>query len=162
MVDFARLLLATEVTGAKTYWHMTPPQDSINSTTSVGVGGAGLVPLAYNPVFRGNYMVGNLGMTDVVSQLPLFFGTVPCAKPNDQTIPVPLDAENQTCTTWFGTENVYVHLINFMPVTAITAELFDKGKFEEVWSVWIAFRRLLIHYFRSRLRERRTFSPKQR
>ncbi len=32
-----------------------------------------------------------------------------------------------TCTTWFGTENVYVHLINFMPITAITAELFNKG-----------------------------------
>ena len=58
-----------------------------------------VLPVAYgNSAFRKNYMVGNLGMTDV------------------------------TCTTWFGNENIYVHLINFMPVTAITAELFDKGK----------------------------------
>ncbi|KAL7543920.1 hypothetical protein ACHAXR_013299 [Thalassiosira sp. AJA248-18] len=103
MVDFARLLLATEMTGAKTYWHMTPPQDSSGSstnsttTTLASAGGKSLIPVPYNSAFRGQYMVGNLGMTDV------------------------------TCTTWFGTENIYVHLINFMPVTAITAELFDKG-----------------------------------
>mmetsp|Transcript_32239 Transcript_32239/g.56125 ORF Transcript_32239/g.56125 Transcript_32239/m.56125 type:complete len:1316 (+) Transcript_32239:58-4005(+) len=106
MVDFARLLLAMEVTGAKTYWHMTPPKESTsgsgtknNTTTLASTGGStSLVPVAYdNSAFRENYMVGNLGMTDV------------------------------TCTTWFGTENIYVHLINFLPVTAITAELFDKS-----------------------------------
>ena len=104
MVDFARLLLATEMTGAKTYWHMTPPphttskSSGANSTSTASLGSTSLIPVTYNPAFRENYMVGNLGMTDV------------------------------TCTTWFGNENIYVHLINFMPVTAITAELFGKGK----------------------------------
>lgn len=93
MVDFARLLLATEVTGAKIYWHMTPSQSSQSSDdTHDGL------PTTYNNEFRKNLMVGNLGMTDVV------------------------------CSTWFGTDNIYVHLINFMPVTPITTELFDKGK----------------------------------
>lgn len=102
IVDYTRLLLATEMTGAKTYWHMMPPKDSSsgigsNSTRSLAnAGRTSLVPVSYNSEFRKNYMVGNLGMTDV------------------------------TCTTWFGTESIYVHLINFMPVTAITAELFDK------------------------------------
>ena len=113
MVDYARLLLATEITGAKTYWHMTPSRDSsstsisgssnttIPSTSKVDT----LVPIAYNPIFRKNYMVGNLGMTDV------------------------------TCTTWFGNDNIYVHLINFMPVTAMTTELFDNGKIENELSL---------------------------
>lgn len=107
-VNFARLLLATEITGAKTYWHMMPPKDNgvEPSSTSSGTSSTGrttssssvwIQPTAYNSKFQKNYMVGNLGMTDV------------------------------TCTTWFGTENIYVHLINFMPVTAITAELFDEG-----------------------------------
>ncbi len=104
MVDYTRLLLATEMTGAKTYWHMMP-QDrgksagGSNSTVVTNKAGTSLVPIPYSSMFRENYMVGNLGMTDA------------------------------TCTTWFGNENIYVHLINFMPVTAITAELFDKGKF---------------------------------
>ena len=94
IVDYARLLLATEMTGAKTYWHMTPsPTKAAPRTT--------LVPVPYNSIFRQNYMVGNLGMTDVTS------------------------------TTWFGTEVVYVHLINFMPVTAITSELFDSAYVQE-------------------------------
>jgi hypothetical protein len=101
MVDYARLLLATEMTGAKKYWHMMPFQGTKTSgifdSTMASTDGA--VPVAYNPMFRGNYMVGNLGMTDV------------------------------TCTTWFGTEDIYVHLINFMPVTPITSELFDKGEY---------------------------------
>lgn len=100
MVDYARLLLATEMTGAKTYWHMMPPHDSksVGGNYSTSASSDGAAPVAYNPIFRGNFMVGNLGMTDV------------------------------TCTTWFGTENIYVHLINFMPVTPMTSELFDKGK----------------------------------
>ena len=48
-----------------------------------------------------NYMVGNIGMNDV------------------------------TATTWFGTKSVYVHMINFMPVTAITRKLFDQSYIEE-------------------------------
>jgi len=106
MVDYARLLLATEITGAKTYWHMTPSRDSSSTTSISGSSNTTisstskvdtLVPIAYNPIFRKNYMVGNLGMTDV------------------------------TCTTWFGNDNIYVHLINFMPVTAMTTELFDNA-----------------------------------
>ncbi|KAL3788862.1 LOW QUALITY PROTEIN: hypothetical protein ACHAW5_009219 [Stephanodiscus triporus] len=99
MVDYARLLLATEMTGAKTYWHMMPPEEikSGEGNDSTSASSDGAAPVAYNPLFRKNFMVGNLGMTDV------------------------------TCTTWFGTENIYVHLINFMPVTPMTSELFDKG-----------------------------------
>ena len=40
-------------------------------------------------------MVGNLGMLDAV------------------------------CSTWFGTEPLYVHMINLLPVTAATGELWD-------------------------------------
>ena len=97
IVDYARLLLATEITGAKTYWHMTPSSMSPSKATA----GSNLVPVPYNSVFRQNLMVGNLGMTDVTS------------------------------TTWFGTEVVYVHLINLMPVTAITSDLFDKAFVKE-------------------------------
>jgi endo-1,3(4)-beta-glucanase len=50
----------------------------------------------YTPEFRENYMVGNLGMLDV------------------------------TASTWFGEDPIYVHLINALPITALTAELFDK------------------------------------
>jgi len=78
-VDFTRLLLGTEIRGAKTYWHMD------DSTTS------------YDGDFSRNYMVGNVGMFDL------------------------------TLTTWFGTKQLYVHMINFMPVTAITRLLFDKA-----------------------------------
>jgi len=28
------------------------------------------------------------------------------------------------CTTWFGTQSIYVHMINLIPVTSITGELF--------------------------------------
>ena len=102
MVDFARLLLATELTGAKNYWHMAPSQNNQSGEDTHG----GVRPVTYPNEFRKNYMVGNLGMTDVV------------------------------CTTWFGTDNIYVHLINFLPVTAITSELFVEGKqhvFENKW-----------------------------
>jgi endo-1,3(4)-beta-glucanase len=88
--DFARLLLAMEIRGAQSYWHMEPPPAPTNSSTST-------VPyLSYNSNFTKNYMVGNLGMLDAV------------------------------CSTWFGTASLYVHMINFLPVTAITSELFDK------------------------------------
>ncbi|KAL7441785.1 hypothetical protein ACHAXH_008769 [Discostella pseudostelligera] len=100
IVDYARLLLATELMGAKTYWHMPPSQ---NNQTGDGTNGG--VPVAYTNEFRKNFMVGNLGMTDV------------------------------SCTTWFGNDNIYVHLINFMPITPITAELFDKGFVEGEQSV---------------------------
>ncbi len=75
-VDFARLLLASEITGAKTYWHMIP-QDDINSAAS-GLANSGSTnltntqnknvsneigvqnwkpPVAYNSIFQKNYMV---------------------------------------------------------------------------------------------------------
>ena len=93
IVDYTRLLLATEITGAKTYWHMTPPTNNTLATTTRSV-----LSVPYTPEFQANFMVGNLGMTDVTS------------------------------TTWFGTDNIFVHLINFMPVSPITSELFDKGE----------------------------------
>ena len=93
IVDYTRLLLATEITGAKTYWHMTPPTNITLATTPHSI-----LSVPYTPEFQANFMVGNLGMTDVTS------------------------------TTWFGTDNIFVHLINLMPVTPITSELFDKGE----------------------------------
>mmetsp|Transcript_22238 Transcript_22238/g.32478 ORF Transcript_22238/g.32478 Transcript_22238/m.32478 type:complete len:916 (-) Transcript_22238:215-2962(-) len=52
--------------------------------------------IAFDEAFtEQNYMVGNLGGLDVTS------------------------------TTWFGTNPIYVHLINVMPITSITEELFD-------------------------------------
>jgi endoglucanase Acf2 len=51
----------------------------------------------YSPTFSENYMVGNLGMLDAVA------------------------------STWFGTESLYVHMINEIPVTAITGQLFAKS-----------------------------------
>jgi hypothetical protein len=29
------------------------------------------------------------------------------------------------CSTWFGTQSLYVHMINLIPVTSVTGELFD-------------------------------------
>jgi endoglucanase Acf2 len=83
--DFARLLLATEIRGARLYWHMTPSTSSTNQTDKISV---------YSPQFAKNYMVGNLGMLDAI------------------------------CSTWFGTEKLYVHMINFLPVTSVTGNLF--------------------------------------
>ena len=46
--DFARLLLATEIRGAKTYWHMMPPEmNSKNQTGGLSI---------YSPQFSENYM----------------------------------------------------------------------------------------------------------
>lgn len=104
--DFARLLLAMEVRGAKTYWHMVPPSTSSQSSSSSTAGknsstttttttAPDAFPTVYSPRFAKNYMVGNLGMLDAI------------------------------CSTWFGTENLYVHMINFLPVTPITRYLFN-------------------------------------
>jgi len=88
--DFARLLLATEIRGAQTYWHMIPANvSSTNKTDSVSA-------TVYSNEFSKNYMVGNLGMLDVTS------------------------------STWFGTNHLYVHLINEIPVTAVTEDLFNQ------------------------------------
>eukprot|EP00957_Ditylum_brightwellii_P101793 7757852-Ditylum_brightwellii.AAC.2 len=92
LVDFARLLLATEIRGAKTYWHMHPPDTSDAKLEND--------PAIYSSRLAQNYMVGNLGMMDV------------------------------TCSTWFGHEPLYVHMINFIPITAITSELFDRTYIE--------------------------------
>jgi len=50
----------------------------------------------YNIDFQENYMVGNVGMLDV------------------------------TATTWFGNDPLYVHLINVLPISAVTGILFEK------------------------------------
>jgi len=96
--DFARLLLAMEIRGAQMYWHMTPPS-TVSGSSSSGTNHtmSDSTASVYNPVFSSNYMVGNVGMLDVVA------------------------------STWFGTENLYVHLINEIPVTAVTEELFDRA-----------------------------------
>jgi endo-1,3(4)-beta-glucanase len=92
--NFARLLLAMEMRGAETYWHMVPKPTNSSSTAAV----------IYDNKFASNYMVGNLGMSDIV------------------------------CSTWFGTNKLYVHMINFLPLTAVTSLLFDseyvKDEFE--------------------------------
>lgn len=55
--NFLRLLLATEIRGAKTYWHMLPPDNNSNQTKSISV--------LFNPVFlKEGGMNGNLGMLD--------------------------------------------------------------------------------------------------
>jgi hypothetical protein len=64
--------------------------------TDQNVSKADLTPQRYDSSFTQNYMVGNLGMLDAV------------------------------CSTYFARELFYVHLINVIPVTAITAEIFDK------------------------------------
>jgi endoglucanase Acf2 len=89
--DFARLLLATEVRGAKLYWHMMPPAASNSPKNSATI---------YSPQFSSNLMVGNIGMLDAL------------------------------CSTWFGNEELYVHMINFMPVTSVTGELFSQSYIE--------------------------------
>jgi Predicted glycosyl hydrolase len=91
-INFAKLLLAMEIRGAKTYWHMMPKNSGIDTMGSVAF---------YNQDFEQGLMVGNLGMMDV------------------------------TVATWFGTQQLYVHMINFMPVTAITKELFSKPYIEK-------------------------------
>jgi endoglucanase Acf2 len=78
-----------------------PPEDLGNKTTVSR-------PIVYNPGFLKNYMVGNLGMTDVV------------------------------CSTWFGTANLYVHMINFMPLTAITSVLFNESFVEREFDAVLA------------------------
>jgi endo-1,3(4)-beta-glucanase len=93
LTDFTRLLLAMEIRGAKTYWHMIP-SDPLSNTSSV-------TSTVYNPEFQENYMVGNVGMLDVVAN------------------------------TWFGNDPLYVHMINAIPITAATAVLFDKEYVEQ-------------------------------
>ncbi|KAL7574843.1 hypothetical protein ACA910_010680 [Epithemia clementina (nom. ined.)] len=54
------------------------------------------LPSVYPEAFSRNYMVGNIGMNDAI------------------------------CSTWFGTNPLYVHMINFLPLTAASGELFGK------------------------------------
>eukprot|EP00977_Amphora_coffeiformis_P025016 scaffold17996_cov194-Amphora_coffeaeformis.AAC.2 len=127
--DFARLLLATELTGAKTYWQMLPPSSAVrttssptNKTSSTTSSSSSQLPQqgVYNSQFSSNLMVGNVGMLDAV------------------------------CRTWFGTQLLYVHMINFLPVTSVTGELFTqiyaKREYETILSsleaepAWIGYK----------------------
>lgn len=99
-INFAKLLLAMEIRGAKTYWHMLPP-DKTDGMDSIH-----WMPI-YNQSFAESLMVGNLGMMDV------------------------------SVSTWFGSEKLYVHMINFMPVTAITKELFGISYIEKEFNTII-------------------------
>lgn len=87
LTDFSRLLLAMEIRGAKTYWHMIP--SSVQGNTTIQR------PRVYPPEFEENYMVGNVGMLDVA------------------------------VNTWFGTDPLYIHMINAIPITAVTNVLFE-------------------------------------
>jgi endoglucanase Acf2 len=99
LINFTRLLLAMEIRGVKTYWHMMPQNITDDNNTYKSL-------LLQDEDFTKNYMVGNSGMMDV------------------------------TITTWFGTKPLYVHMINFMPITSITREMFDidylKGEFKNM------------------------------
>eukprot|EP00934_Nitzschia_sp_Nitz4_P000469 Nitzschia sp. Nitz4//scaffold64_size103689//29119//32314//NITZ4_004428-RA/size103689-snap-gene-0.127-mRNA-1//-1//CDS//3329556106//469//frame0 len=64
--DFTNLLLAMELRGAKTYWHMLPPSALADKKTASPV---------YSASFQENYMVGNLGMLDV--NVNTWFGNNP-------------------------------------------------------------------------------------
>jgi hypothetical protein len=88
VTDFSRLLLAMEIRGARTYWHMLPNSIFGNHTQSR--------LHVYPPDFEENYMVGNVGMLDVA------------------------------VNTWFGTDPLYIHMINAIPITAATNLLFGK------------------------------------
>lgn len=56
LTDFARLLFATEIRGAQTYWHMVPKS---------ALGAHAEASPLYSRTFQENYMVGNVGMMDV-------------------------------------------------------------------------------------------------
>ena len=38
------------------------------------------------------------------------------------------------CSTWFGTQNLYVHMINLIPVTSVTGELFSSEYVEKEYA----------------------------
>ena len=95
--DYLRLLLATEIRGAKSYWQMMPPSRTRSSRLQ-----------RYDSTFTKNYMVGNLGMLDAVS------------------------------STYFANELFYVHLINILPITAITFEVFGEAYVKEQYPNVIA------------------------
>ena len=77
-------------------------------SNSSGSGASHASPERYVASFRKNYMVGNLGMLDAV------------------------------CSTYFATELFYVHLINIIPVTAITSEILGREYAKEQYNAVIA------------------------
>lgn len=66
LTDFARLLFATEIRGAQTYWHMMPKSAMGTKSEPSPV---------YSQTFQENYMVGNVGMLDVAAKT--WFGNDP-------------------------------------------------------------------------------------
>lgn len=66
LTDFARLLFAMEIRGAKTYWHMLP-KEALRSKADISP--------VYTSTFKENYMVGNVGMLDVAANT--WFGNDP-------------------------------------------------------------------------------------
>ena len=71
MTDFTRLMLATEIRSAKTYWHMMPPTPSNHTNQSSSTSVSSVYPLS----FQQNMMVGNVGMLDVA--VSTWFGKAP-------------------------------------------------------------------------------------
>lgn len=102
VTDFAKLLLATEIRGAKKYWHMIPPKsfDSSNYNETLD-GRKSDLSHVYPAAFEENYMVGNVGMLDVAAN------------------------------TWFGADPLYVHMIQALPITSATRLLFEKNYVEQ-------------------------------
>lgn len=76
-VDFAHLLLAMEVQGAKTYWQMNP-----SAKNSTGVNRLA----SYSDDFEKNLMVGNVGMLDVACNT--WFGNDPLYVEMINAIPI--------------------------------------------------------------------------
>jgi endo-1,3(4)-beta-glucanase len=107
VTDFARLLLSTEIRGAKTYWHMVPPDSHTGKTTSSTFYNTSSTSTPYERLhvypadFETHYMVGNVGMLDVA------------------------------VNTWFGNDPLYVHMIQAIPITSVTRLLFDKSYVEQ-------------------------------
>ena len=102
-LNFVRLLLAMEIKGVKTYWHISPHPFSDTDAR------------IYNPIFEKNMMVGNLGKC-----LSLYFAFNLNARRQSN-----LGMMDATVSTWFGSNPLYVHMINFLPITGITRELFE-------------------------------------
>ena len=118
-VDFTRLLLAMELRSVKTYWHMVTPDRKSDTFHAADI---------YNPHFAKNLMVRCF--KDYMD------GTSP-SSPIDTELALSsicrlylqvgnVGMMDVTVATWFGTEPLYVHMINYLPVTAVTRELFEK------------------------------------
>jgi endo-1,3(4)-beta-glucanase len=110
VTDFARLLLAMEIRGARTYWHMLPPKYTSNSS---------IVSQIYNPNFQGHYMVGNVGMLDVA--VNTWFGNDPLYVHMINVIPV------TAATGFLFDENYVKHEYPYLMESRSSVEMAWRG-----------------------------------